>query len=467
MIMRRVFVIGCLVLTLQGSTRGAIKPTDLLQDPSLEEWKSLEQYSNSLTRIDFEERLKNIFDPTGSLLPFLKITDQQVQVFSQTNAPTQTNPLATITLAQHAEAILGSETVSPSPQISPQSKPSSTPDTNSLFSRLLSSFFSSTSLPRSDPQITNQNPIPSVLPLAGVRIAIDPADIGGAWGAMEDRSTFYPGFGRIQEGDLNLLVAKILSARLRELGAEVFVTRETSEPVCNLNLAEVQQVVPQVLAHHRSILSKTFRSRTQNVRETSPMYQKIVAEVLLTKNLEARARAEKSKAVFNPDITIVLQFDATSARHRSNFPKINRNILFISGAYTAKEITSDPRQRLKLLTKLFQNVTPKEIYVAHSISKHLNEATGFPPVHYGNSWSTRSVANDPYVVARNLLLSREHDGPVVVTEPYFMNQEETLLRLLAGDYEGMKIIAGQNCISIYREYANAVAEGLLEAYGKK
>jgi len=283
---------------------------------------------------------------------------------------------------------------------------------------------------------------------------------------MEDRSTLYPGFGRIQEGDLNLLVSMLLSKRLKELGADVFVTRENSEPVCKLDITAVQQVVPQVLAHHRHILSKTFRSRTQNVRETSPMYQRIVAEVLLTKNLEARARAEKTGSAMKPDISIVLQFDATSARHRNNFPKINRNILFVSGAYTAKEINSDPRQRLKLLTKLFQDVTPTEIRVAHAISKSLNEATGFPPVHYGNSWSTRSIAGDPYVVARNLLLSREHDGPIVVTEPYFMNQEETLLRLLAGDYEGTRPIAGKERISIYREYANAVADGLVEAYGK-
>ncbi len=464
--MRGLLLTGILLLAMHSPTGAAVMPMDLLQDPSPEEWKCLEQYSNVLTRSGFEERLKSVFDPTGSLLPFLKITDQEVQVFGQTNAPSQTNPLVTITFAPQPEASLNAEPPSSIPQVDSHSAPSPTPDTNSLFSRLISSFISASPLPAPASQSTNGKATPSGLPLAGVRIAIDPADIGGAWGSMEDRSTLYPGFGLIQEGDLNLLVSKVLSKRLKELGADVFVTREKSEPVCKLDITAVQQVVPQVLAHHRHILSKTFRSRTQNVRETSPMYQRIVAEVLLTKNLEARARAEKTRAAMKPDITIVLQFDATSARHRNNFPKINRNILFISGAYTAKEINSDPRQRLRLLTKLFHNVTPTEIRVAHAISKSLNEATGFPPVHYGNSWSTRSIAGDPYVVARNLLLSREHDGPVVVTEPYFMNQEETLLRLITGDYEETRLIAGKERISIYREYANAVADGLVEAYGK-
>ena len=464
--MRFHMLIGVFFLGILALVQATVKPTDLLQDPLPEEWQSLAGYNNALTRSNFEERLKTVFDPTGSLIPFLKITDQEVQVFAQPNAATQSNPLVSISFAPRSGSLLLTEQVSPPAQVFPDFTPSPTPDTNSLLSRIFSAFVDPPALPISIPQSTNQRTKSPTLPLAGLRIAIDPADIGGAWGSMEDRSILYPGFGLIQEGDLNLIVSQILSKRLRELGAEVFVTRENAEPSTTLTLKEVQQVVPQVLAYHRSILSKTFRSRTENVRESSPIYQRIVAEVLLTKNLEARARAENTRKAMKPDITIILQFDATGAKHRNNFPKINRNILFISGAYTAKEITSDPRQRLRLLTKLLQNVTPTEIRIAHAISKQLNQVTSFPPVLYGNSWSTRSIAGDNYVVARNLLLSREHDGPVVVTEPYFMNQEETLLRLLVGDYEGTQLIAGKSRISIYREYANAVANGLVGAFGK-
>ena len=481
MILRSLLLLGFFSLGLLTTHGATIKPEDLLQDPSPEAWKALENYNNTFTRGEFEERLKDVFDPTGAIAPYLKISDQQVEVFAQTNCVKSTNqltPAAVITFASNSvigpspspaitPSPLASPTLSPPsspvPGISPLPSPSPAPPTNtSFFSLLFDSFFSPTPTPT--PEAVSL--ATAKLPLAGLRVAIEPADIGGDWGSMEDRSTIYPGFGRIQEGDLNLLVSKILSERLKQEGAEVFVTRTTNAPVCTLSVAEVQQVVPQVLAHRRYLLSKTFRSRTASVRESSPIYQKIVAEVLLTKNLEAKARAEKTRAAMKPDVTIVLQFDATSARHEANFPKINRNILFVSGAYTAREITSDPQQRLRLLTKLLQNVTPTEAKVAKAISDHLVESTGFPPVHYGNSWSTRSIPGNSYVVARNLLLNREHDGPVVVTEPYFMNQEETLLRLLAGDYEGTKLIAGKARVSIYREYANSVADGLLEAYGK-
>ena len=468
--MRSLPLIALLMLGLLSKAGAAIQAIDLLQDPTPEDWKTLEQSAGKLTRDEFEGRLKDLFDPTCSLIPYLKVTDQEVTVFDSTNRCT---PVATIAFATHSltstnipgEAIrtpiLESLYVS-QPSLSSGSAPA--PEASSWISWIFSSFLPSTN----SPPVALTPPPPPVVsqPLLGLRVVIEPADIGGAWGSMEDRSTLYPGFGRIQEGDLNLLVSKILSSKLKELGAQVFVTRESAEPVCGLSVQEVQQVVPQVLAHRSYIFSKTFHSRTQNVRRSSPIYQKIVAEVLLTKNLEARARAEKTRDAIHPDITIVLQFDATAARHRASLPRINRNILFVSGAYTAKEITSDPRQRLRLLTKLLGNVTPAETRVALSISNHLVEATGFPPVLYGNSRTTRSITGNPYVVARNLLLSREHDGPVVVTEPYFMKQPETLQRLLAGDYEGTRPIAGKERVSIYREYADAVANGLVEAYGK-
>ena len=157
----------------------------------------------------------------------------------------------------------------------------------------------------------------------------------------------------------------------------------------------------------------------------------------------ARARAEKARRAFNADITIVLQFDASPTSSRAGLTSINRNIFFVEGAYTAKELSSDARQRLKLLTKLLENVTPTETRVAVSIARCFEKTTGFPPVLYGDTATTRAVAGTPYVVARNLALDREHNGPVLTTEPYFMNQPVTLRRLLAGDYRGTKLIAGK------------------------
>jgi hypothetical protein len=402
------------------TTRAAIQPGNLLKDPSTEEWGALSRFDGRMSRAQFEEKLQTIFDPFGGLRMFLKITDFSVEVFSTT---TQETLLATIGFATTQQP--------PPVRPSPEGAAFQSGSSNSL---------------------------------QGLTLMIDPADIGGAWGPMENRSSYYKGYGRIQEGDLNLLVSKLLADRLRQLGAAVYVTRDSSEPVCKASIPEVAKIVPSVLSERPYILAGTFRSRTRNIRKSSPIYERIVAEVLLTKNLEALARAEMSAGTIKPDLTIVLQFDASPASRHLKLTKINRNILFIEGAYTARELTKDPRQRYRLLTKLLQDVTPTETLAATAIANRLSEATGFPPVGYGDSKTTRAIEGSPYVVARNLLLPREHEGPVVVTEPYFMNEPVTLQRLLAGDFEGVRDFGGQQLPSIYREYADAVANGLLDAF---
>ena len=68
------------------------------------------------------------------------------------------------------------------------------------------------------------------------------------------------------------------------------------------------------------------------------------------------------------------------------------------------------------------------------------------------------------MVAGNLAANREYDGPVVCTEPYFMNNRVVYQRLLAGDYDGTKNFNGKPYTSIFREYADCVAQGLVKAY---
>jgi hypothetical protein len=45
-----------------------------------------------------------------------------------------------------------------------------------------------------------------------------------------------------------------------------------------------------------------------------------------------------------------------------------------------------------------------------------------------------------------------------------MNSKDGFARIQAGDYEGTKEINGINRKSIFREYADSVAEGLAEYY---
>ncbi len=76
------------------------------------------------------------------------------------------------------------------------------------------------------------------------------------------------------------------------------------------------------------------------------------------------------------------------------------------------------------------------------------------------------TAENPYVWARNLLANRLYHAPVVFLEPYVMNSEVIWERVQAGDYEGEQMLGGEMRRSIYREYADAVVEGLRDYYSK-
>ena len=82
--------------------------------------------------------------------------------------------------------------------------------------------------------------------------------------------------------------------------------------------------------------------------------------------------------------------------------------------------------------------------IAEAIASAMSRATGLPPS----------------VLPRNLAANRLYDGPVVYLEPYYMNNRLVYQRLQLGDYDGEKQIDAKSYRSIFREYADAVIEGL-------
>ena len=77
------------------------------------------------------------------------------------------------------------------------------------------------------------------------------------------------------------------------------------------------------------------------------------------------------------------------------------------------------------------------------------------------------ILGSDYIWARNLLANRLFECPVVYAEPYVMNSHEVFTRVQAGDYDGKKKVAGAVRMSIYKEYADAVVEGLVKHYGQR
>lgn len=247
----------------------------LLRDPSRAEWSSLSRFSGTLTCAQFQQRLRDAFDPFHALGPFLQITNSSVRVFT---APGR-EQLVEVQFASSPEKVrrppVGFRTVS---EISRHSTSKS---------------------------------------LAGLRVVIEPADIGGKWGDWDDRSTFYRGYGRIEEGDLNLTVAKILERNLQQLGAKVFLTHRSAEPVAAYDPQKLDAETREILAHQSYTLPPAFYERARDVPKNSKRRFEIAREVLFAKVIEQRARAAEVQRHFKPDLSIVVQHDASPASARS------------------------------------------------------------------------------------------------------------------------------------------------------
>ncbi len=400
-----------------------ITEEDLEPKVSNEAWKRIDPYQRTITRETFEDKLNLLFDPQGGLRPYIQIDDQKVIIYDQPQA----TPIYTLYFA---------------------SSPSEVRD-----------------IPRSYRTVSEFRALPKQKPLDGLRVAIDPGHIGGQWGPIEMRSVVLNGIGTIQEGDFNIITAKIIREKLQALGATVFLTREGKEPVTQSRPADFYDEARRLI-YARSPDLETRLKGLPVEKQNQELGQRLinVANYIFARTAEKIARAERLQKEFQADITIVLYINATPASGRGELTPDNRNTFFVHGCYMPSEL-EHASQRLALFEKLLSRTGATEFFVATQIAEAFTRITGLPPVLYGDTKTTRQLdPQNPYVIARNLAANREYPGPVVVPEPYFMNNRFVALRLLAGDYEGDREIDGVKFPSIYREYAQGVVEGLLKAY---
>ena len=305
---------------------------------------------------------------------------------------------------------------------------------------------------------------PADKPLAGVRIALDPGHLGGAWARMEERF-FQVGESRpVIEGEMTLRVAKMIAPKLRELGAEVMDVRDALEPATplrpeSLRAAARAELALQGIDSPRENYDGPYDpGRGQTVQAQS--------ELLFYRNAEIRHRAELVNAKLQPDVVICLHFNAEAWGDplRPEFVPRNHLHVLVHGCYGAGELRYDD-QRYEMLVKLLNRSHAEELAASEPVAAALAAATQLPPYAYTTGNAVRTGAS-PYVWARNLLANRLYQAPVVFLEPYVMNSEPVWERVQVGDYDGEIFLAGAPRRSIYREYADAVVAGLREYYAK-
>ena len=133
--------------------------------------------------------------------------------------------------------------------------------------------------------------------------------------------------------------------------------------------------------------------------------------------------------------------------------------LLVNGSYLPNELELDD-ERFEMLQKLLSRSFPEELGLAESMAETMAKETGLPPYRYKTE-NVTAIGATGYVYARNLMATRLYRCPTVYLEPYVMNSEEVFARVQAGDYEGLKPVAGKKRPSIFREYVEGVVKGIV------
>ena len=386
-----------------------------------QDWSHLEKYQESITRQEFCRLIDEVYNPGKAVYGWLNLTDEWAEFFGDREK-------TTLDFTLHF------------------AKPGQAPRT----------------VPRTfkAPAELRQLQSPANQPLKGVRIVLDPGHIGGKWAGMEERSVRFGG-RLVREGDKNLIVAGLLRERLEAMGATIYLTHDKAEPVTEARPEDFKEEARQDVYAKHGVTDETARARQGYFDKLANWY----AELYFYRRAEIAQRAENIRTEFLPDLNICNHFNATETSGSGTMVKDNRHVFFINGCYGPDEV-KNPMTRYYLFSKLLEQPLEIEIAVADAITEKMLGIAKLPPVKYGRSQYQCPVNDNPYLYARNLAASRQYPGPCVILEPFYMNNVWTAERLAAGDYDGLKPVAGGSYRSIFREYAEAVAGAIAEVYSK-
>ena len=390
-------------------------------------WSELQRYQQTMTRDEFVHLLQTLYAPDGGWEPFITIGDDLARIVTDSSHSDQFFELRFASAAKPA--------------------------------KVKSGFWRTRAQNRDSRRDT-----PAALgrPLDGLRIALDPGHLGGEWAKMEERWFQIGDAPPVKEGEMTLAVAKMLAPRLEALGATVMWVRRENGPVTTSRPENLTDTARASLADRGVADTKeTYSDRADPDREKSIQWE---AERLFYRISEIRTRARLVNDVLQPDVTLCLHFNAEEWGDPAKPELVDKNHLhlLVNGNYSAAELRYDD-VRFEMLSRLLGRVHEEEIPLAETVAGALARATALPPYEYVDGHAIR-VGSSPYVWARNLLANRLYRCPVIYCEPYVMNSPEVFARVQAGDYEGLREVAGRERPSIVREYADAVIAGILEAY---
>jgi hypothetical protein len=386
-------------------------------------WSVLERYQETITRDEFTRLIKDVYCTHGLAADLVEISDKSARILINRDA----QEFFTLRFADTDDARKPVPRLWRPAELMPPAKPQK--------------------------------------PLSGLKVALDPGHLGGSWAKMEERWFQVGSSPPVQEGDLTLRVARSLATRLRKLGAKVSFVRNSNEPITSKRPDDFHEIARRILISHGvpqprgDVLDPNDPEKEQTIRWQS--------EILFYRYSEIRRRAALVNFKLHPDLVLCLHFNAEGWGDPNNptLTDLNHFHLLVNGSYLPEELEFDD-ERFEMIRRLLSRAYDQELPLADTIALAMARETGLPRYEYPTTNSTTKVGTSGYVYARNLLATRLYRCPVVYCEPYVMNSKEAFARIQAGDYDGTRAINGVERKSIFREYADAVMDGLVDYYSR-
>src|SRR4029077_3604849 len=235
--------------------------------------------------------------------------------------------------------------------------------------------------------------------------------------------------------------------------------RNSAQPVTSKRPRDFVDLAKKIL-----IKNGVHRPRDEVLNPKDPEKEGTIrwqSEMLFYRYSEIRRRAMLVNTKLHPDLVLCLHFNAEGWGEPSNPTLIDNNHLhlLVNGSYLQDELDLDD-ERFEMIRRLLSRAYEEELPIADVVATSMAKATGLPAYQYPTTQTTTKVGSSGYVYARNLLATRLYRCPVIYCGPYVMNSRDAFARIQAGDYEGTRDIDGTPRKSIFREYADSVADGL-------
>lgn len=309
---------------------------------------------------------------------------------------------------------------------------------------------------RTADELTLERSDSAELPLAGLKLVLDPGHIGGQWAETEERHfRMAPEDFWVREGELVLEVAQRAQSKLEELGAVVALTRNDFEtinpkpPQAYLETAMRQVPAPDVF---------DIEGLYQYYTKVSHRSKRLA---VVTGDIAARARLINES--LQPDAVISIHINAAAWPNamKQELAESNHLHVLIFGCLSETELDA-PGQLEAMMEKVMNGSGAMEALLGQAMASRLMEATQLPAAEYSDTNAVLVEESGGYLWARNLMLLRLVKCPIVLLEPYVANGLVVYSRIQAA--LAARAVGQLAEDDILVEYADAIVAGVAQAY---